>query len=197
MMSRPDARAAWTALAALWATTGAQAQDVHKCMVNGQVVYQAQSCAGADTVLPQAPTPSDQESRQARNELSRQRMQAATGRLYRPAYVPPPPPPPPPPVFLPPSTTTTTITVVPESGKGSVTIRQTTHTPGRVVYSPPQKPLTNCEKLDRDNGELIDRRDQLRAPGELASREEMLRKAEADLAHVKDMARAGNCRLTR
>jgi len=196
-MNRRDTRVAGAALALLCAAAGAHAQDVHKCSVNGQVVYQAQACPANDVVLQAAPTPSEQETRQAQNELWRQRMQAASGRIARPVYVPPPaPPPPPPPRMVMPSTTTTTVIMEPAGG-GRVIIHQTTRTPAQVVYPSDQKPLNNCEKLNRDNGELLDRREQLRAPGELATRGELLRKAETDLAHVQDMAKASNCKLAR
>ena len=194
-MHRFDSRKACAAVAALFAAAGAQAQEVHKCTINGQVHYQALPCPSGDVVLPSAPMPSEQEQRQATTDLSRQRNQAATGRLYRPVYVPPPPPPPPLPQVMAGSTTTTTITI-PEPGHGPVVVHQTTTTPPPPrPAGPPPKPLNNCEKLNRDYGELRDRRDQLRAPGELATRKELLQKAEADLAHVQEMAKASVCRL--
>lgn len=190
-------RAARIALAALTSAGAAQAQDVHKCTIDGQVRYQAQPCPSGDVVLQAAPTPSDQEQRQAGVDLSRQRWQAATGRLLRPAYVPPPPPPSPPPVVVPATTTSTTVIVSSSGSRGTLIVHQTTRTAGQSLYPAYQKPLNNCEKLNRDNSELLDRRDQLRAPGELASRQQMLDKAEADLAHVREMATASNCRLAR
>ncbi len=186
-MNRLDARAACVLLGALCVPVCAHAQDVHKCMANGQASYQSGPCPTSDVVLQSAPTPSDQETRQARGELSRQRFQAATGTLSRPVYAPPPSPSPSP-------VTTTTVVVMPSSGRGAVIIRQTT-TGSTSLAS--QKPLTNCEKLNRDNGEARDRRDQLRAPGELASRQEMLQKAEADVTHIQQMSAASNCRLAR
>src|ERR1700756_4824698 len=103
-MNGREARAAGAALAVLLGAAAAQAQDVHKCTVNGAVNYQSTPCPSGDVVLQAPPTPSDQETRQARSDLSRQRVQAATGWIMRPAYVPPPPPPPPAPA---PSTTPT------------------------------------------------------------------------------------------
>jgi hypothetical protein len=199
-MHRFDSRRARVAVAALFAAAGAQAQEVHKCTINGQVHYQALPCPSGDVVLPSAPMPSEQEQRQARTDLSRQRNQAASGRIYRPVYVPPPPPPPPPPPQVMAGSTTTTTITIPEPGRGPVVVRQTTSAPSPQPVSPPnpnQKPLSNCEKLNRDNVELQDRRDQLRAPGELATRRDLLQKAEADLAHVQEMARASTCKLAR
>lgn len=190
-MNRTDSRAACVALASLWTAIGAHAQDVHKCAVNGQVSYQSTPCPASDVVLQAAPAPSEQESRQARIDLSRQRFQAATGTLSRPVYASPPPPPPPPPI---PAVTTTTLIVMPSAGRGAVVIRQTVRGSPSSAY---QKPLTNCEKLNRDNNEAQDRREQLRTPGELASRQEMLQKAEADLTHIQQMSVASNCRLMR
>jgi hypothetical protein len=188
-MNRTDSRAACVALASLWTVIAAQAQNVHKCSVNGQVSYQSMPCPASDVVLQAAPAPSEQESRQARIDLSRQRFQAATGTITRPVYASPPPPPPPIPAV-----TTTTVIVLPSAGRGAVIIRQTSHGSTSSAY---EKPLTNCEKLNRDNNEAQDRREQLRAPGELASRQEMLQKAEADVTHIQQMSAASNCRLTR
>ena len=173
------------ALAALFAAVAAQAQEVHKCTVNGKVSYQSTPCPTGDVVLPTAPTPSDQELRQARVDQNRQRYQAATGQYLRPVIVPPPPPPPST------STTTTTIFVLPgAAGLRSMVIRQTTHgTP------PPSKPLTNCEKLNRDNLDAVDRRDQLKAPSELASHAELLAKAEGEVMRISQLAMASNCQL--
>jgi len=173
------------ALAALFAAVAAQAQEVHKCTVNGAVTYQAGPCATGDRVLPTAATPSDQEIRQARVDQNRQRDQAATGQYLRPVIVPPPAPPPSN------GTTTTTIVVLPGStgGRGMI-IRQTTHgTPA------PAKPLTNCEKLNRDNTDAVDRRDQLKAPSELASHAELLAKAETEVTRISQLAMASNCPL--
>lgn len=171
------------ALAALFAAVAAQAQEVHKCTINGAVTYQARPCPSGDVVLPTAPTPSDQELRQARVDQSRQRYQAATGQYLRPVIVPPPPPPA--------NNTTTTIYVLPGAdGQRAMVIRQTSRgTPA------PARPLTNCEKLNRDNVEAVDRRDQLKAPSELASHAEMLAKAEGEVSRISQLALASNCQL--
>ena len=180
-----EPRAAGLALAALFAATAAQGQEVHKCNVNGAVTYQSTPCPAADVVLPTAPTPSEQELRQARADQSRQRWQAATGVILRPTYVPPPPPPP-----SGDSTTTTTIVVLPSAGHNGMVIRQTAH-----GAPPSSRPLTNCEKLNRDSTDAVDRRDQLRAPSELASHAEMLRKAESEVLRLQQLAMASNCKL--
>jgi hypothetical protein len=175
------------ALAALFAAVAAQAQEVHKCTINGAVTYQAKPCPSGDVVLPTAPTPSEQELRQAQVDQNRQHYQAATGRYLRPVIVPPPPPPPSN------TSTTTTIFVLPGSdGQRSMVIRQTTRgTPA------PSKPLTNCEKLNRDNLEAVDRRDQLKTPSEVASHAEMLAKAEGEVSRISQLAMASNCQLKR
>ena len=196
-MHRFDSRRARVAVAALFAAACAQAQEVHKCTISGQVLYQALPCPSGDVVLPSVPTPSEQERRQASNDLSRQRSQAASGRIMRPVYASPPPPAPPLPQPVSAGTTTTTTITIPAAGHGPVVVRQTTSTPSRPPNPVWQKPLNNCEKLNRDSVDLQDRRDQLRAPGELGTRQELLQKAEADLAHVQEMAKASSCRLTR
>ncbi|MEO5686712.1 MAG: DUF4124 domain-containing protein [Burkholderiaceae bacterium] len=173
------------ALAALFAAVAAQAQEVHKCSVNGTVTYQSTPCPAGDVVLPTAATPSDQELRQARADQNRQRYQAATGQYQRPLVVAPPPPPP--------SNggTTTTIFLLPgAAGQRDMIIRQTTHgTPA------PAKAPNNCEKLNRDNAEAVDRRDQLKAPSELASHAQMLAKAEGEVTRIAQLATASNCQL--
>ncbi len=188
-MNGRETRAIGVMLATLFGAAAAQAQDVHKCTINGAVSYQSTPCPSGDVVLQAPPTPSEQEQRQARADQSRQRMQAATGWIMRPTYVPPPPPPPPPPG---PTTTTTTIIVLPaNSTKRAVIIRQTrTGAP-----TPPPKPLTNCEKLNQDNDEAQDRHTQLRAPSELASHDELLKKSEADISRIAQLATASNCHL--
>ncbi len=190
MINGRDPRRTGAMLAALLAAVAAQAQDVHKCTVNGAVTYQSTPCPAGDVVLPTAPTPSDQETRQARADQNRQRFEAATGRIYRQTLVPPPPPPPPPPAV----STTTTIVVLPGAGRNGVIIRQTqtTHNPPA-----PAKPLNNCEKLNRDSADAVDRRDQLRAPSELASHAEMLQKAESEVTRLQQLATASNCRPAR
>ena len=190
-MTRADRRAA--ALAALFATAAVHAQEVHKCTVNGAVTYQARPCASGDVVLPAAPTPSDQETRQALADLQRQRRQAASGWIWRQNVVPPPPPPPTPP---PPPSSTTTI-VLPDDAAYAIIIRRK-HARSRSIststWTPPP-PLNNCEKLNRDNAEAADRVQQLRAPSELASHDQLLHKAEADVARIQQLAAASNCRL--
>ena len=187
-MNGRERRAIGVALAVLCGAGAAQAQDVHKCTVNGAVTYQSTPCPASDVVLPAAPTPSDQESRQARVDLSRQRMQAASGRILHPIVAPPPPPPPPPVANV-----TTTTTIVMQGTGRSLTIRQTRTGPAL----PPARPLNNCEKLNQDNDEAQDRRAQLRAPSELASHDELLHKADADVARIAQLAAASNCHLKR
>ena len=189
-MNGRESRAIGAVLAALFGASAAQAQDVHKCTVNGAVSYQSTPCPAGDTVLQAPPTPSDQEQRQARSDLSRQRMQAATGWIMRPTPVPPPPPPPPPPSPV----TTTTIIVLPANAtKRTIIIRQAR----AAAPTPPPKPLNNCEKLNQDNDEAQDRRAQLLAPSELASHDDLLHKAEADVARIAQLATASNCHLKR
>ena len=184
-MNVRDTRAPGIVLAALFAAVAAQAQEVHKCTVNGAVTYQAKPCASGDVVLPTAPVPSDQDQRQARADQNRQRYQAATGRILDRTIVPPPPPP------VQPSTTETTIYVLPSKGRAYV-VRQTTRTPSP---SPPPPPLNNCEKLNRDNAAAVEKRDQLKAPSELASHAELLQNAENEVARNRQLAQASNCNL--
>lgn len=194
-MTRSDRRVA--CLAALFATVAVQAQEVHKCTVNGAVTYQAKPCPAGDVVLPAAPTPSDQETRQAQEDGDRQRRQADSGWIYRRNIVPPPPPPEPPP----PPPPTTTIIVLPGDSADAIIIRRkhakhaSSSTSTTSDWTPPPPPKNNCEKLNRDNAEAVDRQAQLRPPSELASHDELLKKAEDDIARIRQLAAASNCRL--
>lgn len=192
MKTRTQRRAA--TLVALFATVAVDAQEVHKCTVNGAVTYQARPCAAGDVVLPPPPTPSDQETRQAQADLQRQRRQAASGWIWRQTVVPPPPPPPPPPM----PRSETTVILVPTDSADVVIIRRK-HSKAALIApapTPPARPLNNCEALNRDNAEALDRREQLRVPSELASHQQLLDKAEADVARIRQLATASNCRLT-
>ena len=182
-MNGRETRAIGVVLAALFGAVAAQAQDVHKCTINGAVSYQSTPCPSGDVVLQAPPTPSDQEQRQARSDHYRQQFQAATGRIFRPVPVPPPPPP------MVAGTTTTTIIVF--QGPKHAIIRQTR----TAAPTPAPKPLNNCEKLNQDNDEAQDRHTQLRAPSELASHDELLKKSEADIARIAQLASASHCNI--
>jgi len=194
-MNRRESRGALALLAALMAGAAAQAQEVHKCTGNGQVTYQAKPCPAGDTLLPSAAAPSEQEVRDARNDLARQRYHAATGRVLAPSIrlvaAAPVPPPPSPTVT---TTTTTVITALPANVtvQRTLIVRQTSTT----TRTPAPPPLTNCDQLNRDNTDALARREELKAPSEVATREEMLRKAEESLLRVQQLAQASNCRLT-
>jgi len=173
-------------LAALFAAVAAQAQEVHKCTANGTVTYQAKPCPAGDVVLPAAPMPSEQDQRQARADLSRQRYQAATGQILDRRLVPPPPPPP----AQQTSTSTDYYLVTTKHGR-SYLLRETTRTP----VAPPPKPLNNCERLNQEYAAAEDKRVQLKVPSELASHDELLRNAEADVARLRELAQASHCNL--
>ena len=191
-MKRGDPRAAGTVLALVFAAASGQAQEVHKCIVNGTVNYQATPCPSGDVVLQAPPTPSDQETRQARGDLYRQRFEAATGLIVRPSTVPPRPSPPPPPRPAAVTVTTTTTTIV-APGEPGLILRQTTSRSTPVL--PP--PKTNCEKLDRDYSEAADRREQIRVATDLPSHAQALQKADDDAARIRQLATAANCHLAR
>ena len=188
-MNRRETRGVTVLLATLWAAVAAQAQEVHKCTVNGQVTYQAKPCPAGDVVLPTAPTPSEQELRDAKSDLSRQRRQAASGRIFEPDRVSPPPPPAPPP------TTTITYTVQQTGSRDTYVVTRRTQTGSAPAASAPA--ATNCEKLSRDSSAARERRDQLRAPSDLSNRQEALQRAEDEVARLQQLAQASNCKLAR
>ena len=55
--------------------------------------------------------------------------------------------------------------------------------------------MNNCEKLNRDNAAAVEKRDQLKAPSELASHAELLQNAENEVARNRQLAQASNCNL--
>lgn len=72
--------------------------------------------------------------------------------------------------------------------------------PRRRAPAPPSVPIglsTHCEQLNQDNSDALDRREELRAPSELASHAELLQKVEAEVARIAQLATASNCRLRR
>lgn len=186
MIDGSGSRVACVALAVLACAGVARAQEVHKCTVNGAVTYQPTPCPQGDVVLEAPPMPSDQEIRQARANQSRQSYQAGYGRLVRPYRVPPPPPPPPTIV-----TTTTTVVYFPDDLYPALIIRQQQ----RAAAARLAKPLSNCEQLNVDYDNAIERRDLLRLPDERAAHPDLLKGAEDDVARVAQLAKAGYCRL--
>ncbi len=182
-MNVRDARTSGVALAALLAAAPAPAQEVHKCTANGSVTYQSKPCPTGDVTLPAAPTPSDQELRQARADQSRQRYQADTGQIIDRTIVPPPPPP------AQATTTETTVYVLPGANGRAYLVRKTTRP------AEPPKPLSNCDKLNADYAAAVDKYQQLKAPSELASHAELLRNANNEVARIRQLAEASHCNL--
>ena len=154
MTKRRGSRIAGVALAALSVALAAHAQEVHKCTAAGAVSYQAKACPQGDVVLPPPPTPSDEEMRQARDDLSHQRFQAESEVIMLRRHAPVPRP-----------------------------------TPAELS--------AHCDQLNQDYLDALDRHEELRAPSELASHAELLRKAEAEVARIAQLATASNCRLRR
>ena len=224
-MNRQELAAACCVLGAMLAGPGVQAQEVHKCTIDGHVTYQPKPCPGADVVVPMQSGPSAQEVHDAQRDLARQRLQAAVGRPISPvqhAYAAPPPPPPPPSLTPPappprraewpamvvqtasPTVTTTTTTTTTDNGVDTTThsvtrTTKTTRTTSPSSLPPPVQtpPASNCEELDRENSQALDRREQLKAPSELTTRQQILANLDAELARLHDLAKASNCRLKR
>ena len=154
MTNRRVARIAGVALAAVLVAPGAHAQEVHKCVTAGGVSYQSKTCPQGDVLLPPPPTPSDDEIRRARDDLSHQRFQA----------------------------------------ENEVVMLR------RHAAAPLQTPAdlsAHCDQLDQDHSDALDRREELRAPSELASHAELLEKADAEVARIAQLVTPGNCRLRR
>ena len=157
------------ALAALAQVGNVQAQSVHKCVINGNAVYQAAACPPANEekslVIP--PPPSQQELLDATANGRLQNYQANTGTIASPAqrrYY--------------------------NRSNQAVT---PTLTPSQQDAQP--APRNNCEALNQNYHEGQYRRAELSAPGAGATRSEALQRVNDDLKRIAEQANTAHCQL--
>lgn len=155
------------ALTALVQVGGVQAQSVHKCVINGNAVYQAAACPPANEekslVIP--PPPSQQELLDATANGQLQNYQANTGTIASPAqrrYY----------------------------SRSQVTPNLT---PSQQDAQP--APRNNCEALNQSFREDQYRRAELSAPGAGATRADALQRVNEDLKRIADQANTTHCQL--
>ena len=180
---RTLAHAAIAAVACLAAAGAVQAQSVHKCTVNGQVTYQAAPCAAGEAPVTLPPGPSTQEQQDARADASRQRYEADSGVLVR----------------------------------KRASAKRAQRADGGRSYEPPvadhmivddrsawgqpaPAPVVGadaCSQINARYREAMDRRDAMKAPGELADRQAKLQKATDDADRAVAEGVAAHCKLTR
>lgn len=165
-MVRSTRLAAGAVLVALAHIGGAQAQSVHKCIINGVAVYQAAACPAANEqkslVIPAAP--SQQELLDA----------TANGRLQ----------------------TVTPGTNVPMSAPRRYDRSKPASpalTPS--LQDPQEVPTSSCDKLNLAYQDAKYRRDELSAPGGGANRAPALQRALDDMKRAQDQAANSQCRL--
>ncbi|HEY9023724.1 MAG TPA: hypothetical protein VIP05_05450 [Burkholderiaceae bacterium] len=159
----------WAAGAALIALAGAaQAQTVHKCIINGSAVYQAAACPAANEekslVLP--PPPSQQELLDATANARLQQYQANTGTIATPAQ--------------------------------RRYWKQATQAQSQLSESRQQAqstPSNNCERLNQTYHEAQYRRDELSAPGTGATRAEALQRVNDEIKRTQEQASLSRCQL--
>ena len=147
----------------------ARAQSVHKCIVNGNAVYQAAPCPAANeqkSLLLPAP-PSQQELLDA----------TANGRLQS----------------FEPGTGVATPTRTPRRYERNVPASAPQLTPSEVEPETPAE--DNCDQLNRNYHEAQYRHDELSAPGPGANRAAALQRAWEDMQRAQQQAAATHCHL--
>jgi hypothetical protein len=164
-MVRLNWLAAGAALLALAHARDLHAQSVHKCIVNGSVVYQAAACPAANEekslVIP--PPPSQQELLDATANARLQNYQANTGTIVSPS-------------------------------QRRYDRKVAPHlTPS--MQQAPTAAETNCEKLNQTYHDAQYRRDELQAPGTGATRVAALQRAQDDIARTAEQASLSHCQL--
>lgn len=172
-MVRSTRLAAGVLLVALAHSGGAQAQSVHKCIINGTAVYQAAACPAANEqkslVIPSAP--SQQELLDA----------TANGRLQS----------------VTPGTNVPQSTAPRRYDAKRVIIVTSNPSPALSpsMQDAEQAPASNCDKLNQTYQDAKYRRDELSAPGGGANRAPALQRAIDDMKRAQDQAANTQCRL--
>jgi hypothetical protein len=164
-------RSTWLAmgvvLLALARVGGVQAQSVHKCIINGNAVYQAAACPSSNEskslVIP--PAPSQQELLDA----------TANGRLQN---------------YQPGAGVTAPAQRRYDSSRAAPT---PTLTPS--LQDAPTAANDNCEQLNQTWHDAQYRHDELSAPGTGATRAAALQRAIDDMRRVQEQANLAHCQL--
>ena len=166
-MVRSNRLALGVALAALAQVGNVQAQTVHKCVINGNAVYQAAACPPANEqkslVIP--PPPSQQELLDATANGRLQNYQANTGTIATPAQ------------------------------RRYVNRNQPGASLTPSMQDAQQAPRNGCEALNQSFHEAQYRRDELSAPGSGATRAEALQRVNDELKRTADQANQAHCQL--
>jgi hypothetical protein len=155
------------ALMALAQIGSAQAQIVHKCIINGSAVYQAAACPPADEekslVIP--PPPSQQELLDATANARLQNYQANSGSIASPA----------------------------QRRYYNRNLASPTLTPSQQDAQQPAR--NSCEALNQSYHEGQYRRAELSAPGTGATRAEALQRVNDELKRIAEQANTAHCQL--
>jgi len=162
-------RSTWLAVGAVLAALGqsgsAQAQTVHKCIINGAAVYQAAACPAANEskslVIPKAPSQQELLDATANGRL----QSVAPGSGSR--YVPPR-----------------------RYERKNEALELTPSEQDDEV-----EPTDNCERLNKTYHDAQYRRDELSAPGTGANRAAALQRAWDEINQAQQRAAATHCHL--
>jgi len=166
-MVRSTWLAAVAALVALAPMAGAHAQSVHKCIINGNAVYQAAPCPAANEqkslVIPAPPSQQELLDATANGRLQSvdPAAPAAAGKTPR------------------------------RYERNAASAPQLT--PSEVLPETPAE--DNCDQLNRNYREAQYRRDELSAPGTGANRAAALQRAWEDMSRAEQQAAATQCHL--
>jgi hypothetical protein len=155
------------ALLALARIGAAQAQIVHKCVVNGNAVYQAAACPssneGKSLVIPSPPSQQELLDATANGRLQNYQPGAGVAAPAQRRY---------------------------DSHRAAAT---PTLTPS--LQEAPTAAADNCEQLNQSWHDAQYRRDELSAPGTGATRAAGLQRAFDDMKRVQDQASQARCQL--
>lgn len=166
-MVRSTGWAMGIALAVLAQVGNVQAQSVHKCVINGSIVYQVAACPSANdgksAVIP--PPPTQQELLDATANGRLQNYQASTGTIVSPA---------------------------PRRYDGR---NQGTPNLTPSLQEAQPAPRSNCETLNQSFHDGQYRRAELSAPGAGAARPEALQRVNDDLKRIAEQANTTHCPL--
>ena len=172
-MVRSTGLAMGVALAALAQAGNVQAQSVHKCVINGNAVYQAAACPPANEekslVIP--PPPTQQELLDATANGRLQNYQSGTGTVA--------------------STTQRRY----GNGNGNIGRNQANPVLTPSLQAAQPAPRSNCEALNESFHDGQYRRAELSAPGAGAARPDALQRVNDDLKRIAEQANTTHCQL--
>ncbi len=166
-------RSTWLALGVALAQVGAvQAQTVHKCVINGNAVYQAAACPPANEqkslVIPAPPSQQELLDATANGRLQSVQPGAASPAATTPRRY---------------------------DRKKAVVVELTPPELTPSQQEPEVAPASYCDQLNQKYQDARYRHDELSAPGSVATRGAALQRANDDILRTQEQANNSHCRL--